>query len=343
MRNMFMLHFISLFVFILSLIYSLSSLTWLGCWIGMEVGNLMMYIWFNINSLNRNIIVSSMYYWVSGISGFGLLGCYFCYSMYPILSMIGFMFFFVFKMGLFPFYGWVLMIFKRLDYFIFFMLSSILKLPLIMLMDYFFNLGFTLLIIFGFIFSYLSLFVGVSGLSQMSLKGIMGYSSINVVSDFFISYMLSYDLFIFVFVNYMLILIGMFILLSLNINNIQNFYIYGLKGMNDNNKSYEMIFLALFGMPLFLSFYIKFYMSFYFLHQGYSFINLILFFLLMLVACLNYYRCWSYYNNFGSYNYGGYDDGLQNYLVLGYSNYYYFLLSFMFLGYYMMIMMVFYM
>lgn len=336
MRNIYFFHLLSLFILTLRLFYSLRSLTWLGCWLGIELGNLILYLWFNINYIYRNIVLRSLYYWVRGVRGFGILGCYFFYELYPLLTSLGFIFFFILKIGIFPFYGWVLIIFKHIDYTIFFILSRIIKLPLLVIADYFFYLKGRVIILILLLICFIRFFIGTRGMRQIRLKGVLGYSSINVAADFFISYYLSYDLFFFVFINYFFLLFGFFFIFSFYFGNINFFNLFTSKRMINNNKLVEIIFLALFGIPFFLSFYIKLIIGLYFFFQGFRIITLIMFFILIIIACLNYYRCWSFINYIFSIK--SFLETVErrsfNIIHIRKGSYYYFFLSVILLGLY---------
>nr|YP_004564180.1 NADH dehydrogenase subunit 2 [Chilo suppressalis]AEF33915.1 NADH dehydrogenase subunit 2 [Chilo suppressalis] len=266
------------FIFILffSTLISISSNSWLGCWIGLEI-NLLSFIPLISNSNNLLSSEASLKYFLTqSIASINFL-------FFILLKMI-FMknfemnnFFSIMinssllmKMGSAPFHFWFPNIVEGLSWFNNFILMSWQKISPIILLSYYFNKNFLILIIM------LNAIIGaIGGLNQTSLRKLMAFSSINNLSWMMSSIMISENLWIFYFLFYsMLISIMCFMFYMLNL-----FFINQLFFININyliKLSLLINFLSLGGLPPFIGFFPKWIIINFFMNNNFYFITFIL-------------------------------------------------------------------
>uniref|UniRef100_UPI0030020A96 NADH dehydrogenase subunit 2 n=1 Tax=Parotis pomonalis TaxID=1557996 RepID=UPI0030020A96 len=246
-----------LFILFFSSLISISSNSWFGVWIGLEI-NLLSFIPLINNSNNILSSEASLkYFLVQSIASINLL---FCIIMKMILiknfEMNNFFSVLInssllMKMGSAPFHFWFPNIVEGLSWFNNFILMTWQKITPIILLSYYFNKNFLLIIII------LNSIIGaIGGLNQTSLRKLMAFSSINNLSWMIASMMISENLWLFYFTIYsfmisimcfLFYLMNMFFINQLFFNNIN----YMIK------LSLMINFLSLGGLPPFIGFFPK--------------------------------------------------------------------------------------
>nr|YP_010026603.1 NADH dehydrogenase subunit 2 [Phyllocnistis citrella]QOQ85851.1 NADH dehydrogenase subunit 2 [Phyllocnistis citrella] len=275
------------FILIFSTLISISSNSWLGCWIGLEI-NLLSFIPLITNCNNMSSSEASLkYFLIQTIASinfifFILLNIYFMnffkYNDFITILMNSSM---LMKMGSFPFHFWYPNIIEGLSWMNCFILMTWQKITPMILLSYYFNFNF---LIFILIFN--SIIGAIGGINQTSLRKILVYSSINNLSWMMMSILISENLWILYFVIYsMLILFLCFMFNFFKIN-----FFNQLFSMNMNNimkMSLLFNFLSLGGLPPFLGFLPKWMMINFFLEKNFYFLTFI--FIMMSLVLLFFY------------------------------------------------------
>uniref|UniRef100_UPI003003601D NADH dehydrogenase subunit 2 n=1 Tax=Chilo infuscatellus TaxID=236790 RepID=UPI003003601D len=247
------------FIFILffSTLISISSNSWLGCWIGLEI-NLLSFIPLISNSNNLLSSEGSLkYFLVQSIASINLLFYILLNMMFmKMFEMNNFMSIMMnsslfMKMGSAPFHWWFPNIIDGLSWFNNFLLMSWQKISPIILLSYYFNKNFLIIIII------MNAIIGaIGGLNQTSLRKLMAFSSINNLSWMLSSIMISENLWIFYFVFYcMLISIMCFMFYMLNLYFINQLFFINFNYLIKLNLLIN--FLSLGGLPPFIGFFPK--------------------------------------------------------------------------------------
>uniref|UniRef100_UPI0030010B1D NADH dehydrogenase subunit 2 n=1 Tax=Parotis confinis TaxID=3112169 RepID=UPI0030010B1D len=246
-----------LFILFFSSLISISSNSWFGCWIGLEI-NLLSFIPLINNSNNILSSEASLkYFLVQSIASINLL---FCIILKMILiknfEMNNFLSIMInssllMKMGSAPFHFWFPNIVEGLSWFNNFILMTWQKITPIILMSYYFNKNFLIIIIIMN-----SIIGAIGGLNQTSLRKLMAFSSINNLSWMIVSMMISENLWLFYFIIYsFMISIMCFLFYLMNM-----FFINQLFFLNINymiKLSLTINFLSLGGLPPFIGFFPK--------------------------------------------------------------------------------------
>nr|AMB63365.1 NADH dehydrogenase subunit 2 [Polyura schreiber] len=246
-----------LFMLFFSTLISITANSWLGCWIGLEI-NLLSFI--PLISNNNNLLnseASLKYFLTQSIASINFL--------FTIILSMFFMknFFFnnifsiminstlLMKMGSVPFHFWFPNIIEGLSWFNSFILMTWQKISPMILMSYYFNMNFLMIIM---IFNVLIGAIG--GFNQTSIRKLMAFSSINNLGWMISALMISENLWMLYFLLYsFLISIMCFLFYTLNI-----FYINQMFNFNINfpiKISIMINFLSLGGLPPFLGFFPK--------------------------------------------------------------------------------------
>uniref|UniRef100_UPI003001C32F NADH dehydrogenase subunit 2 n=1 Tax=Parotis laceritalis TaxID=3112171 RepID=UPI003001C32F len=246
-----------MFILFFSSLISISSNSWFGCWIGLEI-NLLSFIPL-INNLN-NILSSEAslkYFLVQSIASINLL---FCIILKMILiknfEMNNFMSIMInssllMKMGSAPFHFWFPNIIEGLSWFNNFILMTWQKITPIILLSYYFNKNFLLIIIIMN-----SIIGAVGGLNQTSLRKLMAFSSINNLGWMIASIMISENLWLFYFIIYsFMISIMCFLFYFMNMFFINQLFFININYMI--KLSLLINFLSLGGLPPFIGFFPK--------------------------------------------------------------------------------------
>nr|YP_008081074.1 NADH dehydrogenase subunit 2 [Ctenoplusia agnata]AGG10914.1 NADH dehydrogenase subunit 2 [Ctenoplusia agnata] len=246
-----------LFILFFSTLISISSNSWFGCWIGLEI-NLLSFIPLISNSSNLLSTEASLKYFLTqSIASINFL---FTILIKLILMKNFEMNYFIsimmnssmlMKMGSTPFHFWFPNIVEGLSWFNNFILMTWQKITPMILLSYYFNKNFIINIII------LNIIIGaIGGLNQTSLRKIMAFSSINNLGWMLMSIMISENLWMFYLMLYsFLISIMCFLFNILNTYFINQLFI---NNMNFFIKINLLInFLSLGGLPPFIGFFPK--------------------------------------------------------------------------------------
>nr|YP_010417086.1 NADH dehydrogenase subunit 2 [Sympis rufibasis]USC54673.1 NADH dehydrogenase subunit 2 [Sympis rufibasis] len=245
------------FILIFSTLISISSNSWLGCWIGLEI-NLLSFIPLISNSNNLLATEASLKYFLTqSIASINFL---FSILMKMLLMKNFEMNFFLsimmnssmlMKMGASPFHFWFPNIVEGLSWFNNFILMTWQKITPMIILSYYFNKNFILMIIM------LNAIIGaLGGLNQTSLRKIMAFSSINNLSWMLSSMLISENLWLFyLFMYSFMISIMCFIFSILNMFFINQLFINNMNSLIKINLLIN--FLSLGGLPPFIGFFPK--------------------------------------------------------------------------------------
>nr|QTC30738.1 NADH dehydrogenase subunit 2 [Psyttalia lounsburyi] len=258
----------SLFMIFLNNFYSM--------WIFMEL-NLLIFITLII--LNSNFISdkSMKYYLMNSFSSMNFLFFFNLNLMmdsFYFLIMINFLM--LMKLGMFPFHYWFIDMLVELNWDMLFLLISWQKLIPLMILMYCFNFNFIMLIsLMGGLFSIMMIY------TQVLLKKIIGYSSINHMGWMLMSLMINFNLMIVYFLSYMLInFLLIFILKKFNFIEVNSMMIK-FKGVV-YNYIILMVLLSLGGLPPLYGFYMKW----FFIQEFNKLYNLFLLMMLILYSLM---------------------------------------------------------
>nr|AVY52168.1 NADH dehydrogenase subunit 2 [Lepidoptera sp. 1 TS-2018] len=246
-----------LFILFFSTLISISSNSWFGCWIGLEI-NLLSFIPLISNSNNMLASEASLKYFLTQ----SIASINFLFSI--LLKMILLKNFesnniisiminssLLMKMGSAPFHFWFPNIMEGMSWFNNFILMTWQKITPMILLSYYFNKNLIIIIII------LNSIIGaIGGLNQVSLRKLMAFSSINNLSWMLSSIMISENLWIFFLFMYSFIISMMcFFFYILNMFFINQLFIFN---MNYMIKLFFFInFLSLGGLPPFIGFFPK--------------------------------------------------------------------------------------
>nr|AID67365.1 NADH dehydrogenase subunit 2 [Biston thibetaria] len=243
-----------LFVLFFSTMISISSNSWFGCWIGLEI-NLMSFI--PLISKTNNLMASEAalkYFLIQSIASINFL-------FYIIMKLIFFKNFetnsillmminssMLMKMGAAPFHFWFPNIIEGLSWFNNFILMTWQKITPMILLSYYFNKN---LLTFSIM---LNIIIGaMGGLNQTSLRKMMAFSSINNLGWMISSIMISENLWIFYLFMYSFLISTMCLFFYLtNSYFINQMFILNMKPMIKINLLIN--FLSLGGLPPFIGF-----------------------------------------------------------------------------------------
>nr|YP_010287442.1 NADH dehydrogenase subunit 2 [Amraica recursaria]UKT61773.1 NADH dehydrogenase subunit 2 [Amraica recursaria] len=245
------------FILFFSTMISISSNSWFGCWIGLEI-NLMSFI--PLISKSNNLLASEAalkYFLTQSIASINFL-------FYIIMKMIMFKNFeinniismminssMLMKMGAAPFHFWFPNIVEGLSWFNNFILMTWQKITPMILLSYYFNKN---LLIFSI---FLNIMIGaIGGLNQTSLRKIMAFSSINNLGWMISSIMISENLWFFYLCMYSFLISTMCLFFyMMNLYFINQLFIMNMKSLVKINLLIN--FLSLGGLPPFIGFFPK--------------------------------------------------------------------------------------
>nr|YP_010443258.1 NADH dehydrogenase subunit 2 [Polypogon tarsicrinata]UTE83777.1 NADH dehydrogenase subunit 2 [Polypogon tarsicrinata] len=245
------------FILIFSTLISISSNSWLGCWIGLEI-NLLSFIPLISNSNNLLSTEASLKYFLTqSIASINFL---FSILLQMILLKNFEMNYFIsiminssmlMKMGSTPFHFWFPNIVEGLSWFNNFLLMTWQKITPMIILSYYFNKNFIyIIIIFNVIIG------ALGGLNQTSLRKLMAFSSINNLGWMLMSIMISENLWMFyLFMYSFMISIMCFSFYMLNMFFINQLFINNLNSLMKINLFIN--FLSLGGLPPFIGFFPK--------------------------------------------------------------------------------------
>nr|YP_009045494.1 NADH dehydrogenase subunit 2 [Appias sylvia]AHA03858.1 NADH dehydrogenase subunit 2 [Appias sylvia] len=246
-----------LFTLIFSTLISISSNSWLGCWIGLEI-NLLSFIPLITSPQNLlNSEASLKYFLTQSIASINFLFA----ILLSLFIMKNFYFnnFFsiiinsamLMKMGSVPFHFWFPNIMEGLSWFNCFILMSWQKITPMILLSYYLNFNYLYFIMI------LNVMVGaISSFNQTSLRKLMAFSSINNLGWMISAMMISENLWLIYFILYStFIFITCFLFYIINVFFINQLFFFN---MNFLIKFTIMInFFSLGGLPPFLGFFPK--------------------------------------------------------------------------------------
>nr|UDF87484.1 NADH dehydrogenase subunit 2 [Loxostege aeruginalis] len=264
------------FILFFSTLISISSNSWFGCWIGLEI-NLLSFIPLINNS--NNILTSEAslkYFLTQAIASINLLFCIIFkmmlmknfeinnYIMIMINSSL------LMKMGSAPFHFWFPNIIEGLSWFNSFILMTWQKISPMILLSYYYMNNFMILIII------LNSIIGaIGGINQTSIRKLMAFSSINNLGWMLSAMMISENLWMFYFTFYSFLIMIMCSLFA----TINMFFINQLFFVNMNymiKLSLLINFLSLGGLPPFIGFFPKWIIINFLMNKNLYFLTFIL-------------------------------------------------------------------
>nr|AJG02561.1 NADH dehydrogenase subunit 2 [Nymphalis io]QXP99654.1 NADH dehydrogenase subunit 2 [Nymphalis io geisha] len=246
-----------LFIVFFSTLISISSNSWLGCWIGLEI-NLLSFIPLMSNPNNlMNSEASLKYFLTQSIASinflFSILLCMLSIKIFMVDNLFSIIInsSLLMKMGSVPFHFWFPNIMEGLSWLNCFILMSWQKISPMILISYYMNINLM------FIVMILNVMIGtISSFNQISLRKLMAFSSINNLGWMLAALSISENLwFIYLLLYSFFISIMCFLFYILN-----SYYINQLFNFNMNffiKISILINFLSLGGLPPFLGFFPK--------------------------------------------------------------------------------------
>nr|YP_009182714.1 NADH dehydrogenase subunit 2 [Davidina armandi]AHH34326.1 NADH dehydrogenase subunit 2 [Davidina armandi] len=278
-----------LFTLFFSTLISISSNSWLGCWIGLEI-NLLSFIPLITNPNNLlNSEASLKYFLTQSIASinflFSIILNLFLMKNFFMDNFISIMInsSLLMKMGSAPFHFWFPNIMEGLSWLNCFILMTWQKITPMILLSYYFSMKFLMFIMI------LNVLVGaISGFNQTSLRKLMAFSSINNLGWMLSALLISENLWMIYFFLYSFLISFMcFLFYILNI-----FYINQMFNFNINFSikfSIMINFLSLGGLPPFLGFFPKWLIINYLILNK-MFIVLFFFIMMSLIMLIFYIR-----------------------------------------------------
>nr|YP_009729782.1 NADH dehydrogenase subunit 2 [Leptalina unicolor]QHW07573.1 NADH dehydrogenase subunit 2 [Leptalina unicolor] len=277
------------FILIFSTMISISSNSWMGCWIGLEI-NLLSFIPLINNSNNLLMSEASLkYFLIQSIASinflFSILLKLILLKNFEINILISILMnsSMMTKMGSAPFHFWFPNIIEGMSWLNCFILMTWQKITPMILLSYYFNKNFLMLIMM------LNTIIGaIGGINQISLRKLMSFSSINNLGWMMSSILISENLWILYFSMYSFLISIMCIMFYiLNMYFINQLFIYN---MNFFMKfMIFMNFLSLGGLPPFLGFFPK-WMIINFMIMNKIYIIAFIFMMMSLITLFFYIR-----------------------------------------------------
>nr|WBK02810.1 NADH dehydrogenase subunit 2 [Inocellia sinensis]WBK02823.1 NADH dehydrogenase subunit 2 [Inocellia sinensis] len=244
-----------------STIFTISSNSWLGAWMGLEI-NLLSFIPLMSNTKNIFSTEASLKYFLTQafasstlvffiILSFLLYLNYFSFNMNDSMKMLILSSLFL-KLGAAPFHFWFPSVAENLTWLMNLILLTWQKIAPMILISYLINS-----IYMQFIAIFSTLIGSLGGLNQTNLRKIMAFSSINHIGWMISSLIMNNNLWKIYFLIYSLLTILM-IMIFMNFNLFFINQIYLMMNFNLMNKFLLfMNFFSLGGLPPFLGFFPK--------------------------------------------------------------------------------------
>nr|YP_006576030.1 NADH dehydrogenase subunit 2 [Necrophila americana]ACZ58557.1 NADH dehydrogenase subunit 2 [Necrophila americana] len=244
---------------IIGTLVSISSNSWMGMWMGLEI-NLLSIIPLMNNNENALSVEASLKYFItqaiaSTIILFSIIMMSFSFDIKFIESSCILIFnsALLTKMGSAPFHFWFPEVMEGLNWFNCLILLTWQKIAPMVLITYNFNfpLFFSMIIIFSMLIS------GIMGLNQISLRKILAYSSINHIAWMLASMFTMESTWMFYFSVYTIISINIVLIFKiLNIYYVSQIFM-AMKQETLTKFFFILNFLSLGGLPPFLGFFPK--------------------------------------------------------------------------------------
>nr|QHI41715.1 NADH dehydrogenase subunit 2 [Eudemis lucina] len=277
-----------MFILFFSTLISISSNSWFGCWIGLEI-NLLSFIPLISNSKNLFASEASLkYFLIQSIASINLLFIVLMKMLFMKLEMNNVISMLMnstllMKMGSAPFHFWFPNIMEGLSWMNCFILMTWQKIsPMILLSYYFFDKFLMLILMINVIIG------AIGGLNQTSLRKLLAFSSINNLGWMISSIMISENLWMFYFMFYSFLnMIMCLMFFTFNVYFINQLFIVNLNIMI--KMSLMINFLSLGGLPPFIGFFPK-WMVINFLMKNNFFILTFIFIMMSLIMLLYYIR-----------------------------------------------------
>nr|YP_009355889.1 NADH dehydrogenase subunit 2 [Papilio dardanus]APC61731.1 NADH dehydrogenase subunit 2 [Papilio dardanus] len=275
------------FILIFSTLITISSNSWLGCWIGLEI-NLLSFI--PLISKHKNLLSSEAalkYFLTQAIASinflFSILIKMILLKNFEINNFIAIMInsSMLMKMGSAPFHFWFPNIIEGLSWFNCFILMTWQKISPMIILSYYMNNNFLMMIMI------LNAIIGIlGGINQTSLRKLMAFSSINNLGWMLATLMISENLWMFYLILYsFLISILCFTFNLLNTYFINQLFIFNMNSMI--KISLLINFMSLGGLPPFLGFFPKWITINFLIMNNFYFISFI--FVMMSLIMLFFY------------------------------------------------------
>nr|YP_009513827.1 NADH dehydrogenase subunit 2 [Pseudoniphargus stocki]AXH38218.1 NADH dehydrogenase subunit 2 [Pseudoniphargus stocki] len=245
--------FLLFFMFLLfSVIITVSSNSWLFAWIGLEM-NLLSFIPIMLKKLNKySTEVTIKYFLIQTISSIYLLFFFLFMNNYLIITLVLVL---MLKMGAAPFHQWLPSIVDGLSWPALFILLILQKVNPLILMSFLVKPQSAMYLLQLFIVSS-SLIGAIGGLSQISLRKILAFSSISHLSWLLSSFLVSN----WAWLNYFFIYAFILFSLMYTLYNMEIFSINDLLLKNKMNVSMlvSISIMSIGGLPPFSGFVPKF-------------------------------------------------------------------------------------
>nr|YP_010294897.1 NADH dehydrogenase subunit 2 [Oiceoptoma thoracicum]UMO90835.1 NADH dehydrogenase subunit 2 [Oiceoptoma thoracicum] len=244
---------------IIGTLISISSNSWMGMWMGLEINLLSIIPLMNNNENALSVEASLKYFITQAIASTIILFSIIMMSLSFDVKFIESSFILMFnsalltKMGSAPFHFWFPEVMEGLNWFNCLIMLTWQKIAPMVLITYNFNfpLFFSMIIIFGMLIS------GIMGLNQVSLRKILAYSSINHIAWMLASMFAIETTWMFYFLIYSIISINIILVFKiLNIFYVSQIFM-ALKQKTLTKIFFVMNFLSLGGLPPFLGFFPK--------------------------------------------------------------------------------------
>nr|UEP15812.1 NADH dehydrogenase subunit 2 [Drepana pallida] len=240
-----------------STLITISSNSWFGCWIGLEI-NLLSFIPLINSSYNIMTSEASLKYFLTQAIAsinflFSIMLKMILMKNFEISNFISIMInsSMLMKMGSAPFHFWFPNIIEGLSWFNNFILMTWQKISPLILLSYYLNKNFLIImIIFNIIIG------AINGINQTSMRKLMAYSSINNLGWMITSMMISENLCLFyIFMYSFMVMIMCMLFYFTNLFFINQLFFMNMNYMIKMNLLIN--FLSLGGLPPFIGFFPK--------------------------------------------------------------------------------------
>nr|YP_009945226.1 NADH dehydrogenase subunit 2 [Pedetontus zhejiangensis]QOE17733.1 NADH dehydrogenase subunit 2 [Pedetontus zhejiangensis] len=246
-----------------STLMSVSSASWFGAWMGLEI-NLLSFIPLMSNGMNQRSTEASLKYFLTQALGSTVLLLSVIYLFYSLSAMNFFLtntsaillinMSLLLKVGAAPFHFWFPLVMEGLNWMNSIILMTWQKFAPLILLSYNLNKNINLMTISIMLSALLG---GLGGLNQTMLRKIMAFSSINHLSWILAAMLISENTWLMYYFVY--ILLSTAVMMYFMLNNM--FHLNQIHGMINTNKINNLMFkmnlLSLGGLPPFLGFFTK--------------------------------------------------------------------------------------